>query len=76
MLHVGQETRLVGEHGLTDRTRPHSQAVRQLTRFRMAREMFTQTSFVDVAFAAHWTRMVGGASFGEIVLIVGREGFD
>lgn len=58
-------TRLVGEHGLANGTRPHPE-LRVLGRFRVAGQVFAQTALVHVVLAAHRTRMVGRPTFGHV----------
>lgn len=60
------------EHRLAHGARPHAQAVRQLRRFRVARQVLAQRALVHVVFAADGARMVGGAALGQ-VLVVGRQ---
>lgn len=58
-------TRFVGEHSLTNGTRPHSE-LGELSSFRMARQVFAQAALVHVVFATHRTRMVGRPAFGHV----------
>lgn len=55
----------MGEHGLTNGTRPHPE-LGVLCRFRVASQVFAQTTLVHVVFSAHGTGMVSRPAFGHV----------
>lgn len=58
-------TWFVGEYGLANRTRPHPE-LGVLSCFRVASQMFTQTSLIHVVFTTHRAGMVGRSTFGHV----------
>lgn len=58
-------TWFVSEYGLANRTRPHPE-LGVLCCFRVASQMFAETSLIHVVFTTHRARVIGRSTFGHI----------